>query len=189
MRLLVATQNEHKKKEIQEILKDHFEIVSLKDLQDYDEVDETKDTFFENALLKASYFAKKHQMLTLADDTGLCVDALNGAPGVLSQRYSGLGDESNIDLLLDELKDSSNREAYFMTVLVLYNPKDLRYQSFKGRLEGVILKERRGQNGFGYDSVFFLPEHNKTLAEMDEHEKNSLSHRALALETLKEALS
>lgn len=187
MRLLVATQNEFKKKEIEAILKDSFDIISLKDLKDFDDVKETGDTFFENALLKASYFAKKHNILTLADDTGLCVTSLNGAPGVFSQRYSGLGDEANIDLLLDELNGSKFRDAYFMTVIVIYNPEDQSYQSFKGRLDGLITTSRRGTNGFGYDSVFYIPGMDKTLAELDTKTKNTISHRALALDLVKES--
>ncbi|MDY0346176.1 MAG: RdgB/HAM1 family non-canonical purine NTP pyrophosphatase [Acholeplasma sp.] len=188
MRLLVATQNEFKKKEIHAILDGQFEVISLKDLNDADEVSETGDTFFENALLKASYFAKKHQMLTIADDSGLCVAALNGAPGIFSARYSGLGDQGNIDLLLDELSGISYRNAYFISVVVLYDPKTDTYQTFKGEVHGEITHERKGHNGFGYDPIFYIPSLEKTMAEIEPTLKNRMSHRALALASLKEAL-
>lgn len=188
MRLLVATQNEFKIKEIKSILKDHFEIVSLKDLNDSEDIIESGDTFFENALLKAGYFAKKHQMLTLADDTGLCVEALNNAPGIFSSRYSGLGTQGNISLLLDELEGVKNRNAYFISVVVLYDPKTMEYQSFKGTIHGVITEEKRGTGGFGYDSVFYIPGEKKTMAEISTELKNKISHRALALEALKESV-
>lgn len=184
MRLLVATQNAFKKKELTALLGNKYDIVSLSDLSDTSDVEETGDTFFENALLKASYYAKKHQILTLSDDTGLCVESLNGAPGIFSQRYSGLGDEANIDLLLKELESSDNRSAKFVTVLVLFDPDTLQNKSYKGELHGLITKERRGSNGFGYDAVFLVPELGKTLAEIDQSLKNQISHRAMALKAL-----
>ena len=188
MRLLIATQNQNKKSEILAILGENVEVMTLKDLNDNDDVIESGDTFFENALIKASHFAKKNHMLTLADDSGLCVDALGGAPGIYSARYSGLGDQANIDLLLDELKDIEQREAMFVSQLVLYDPITKSYQSFKGELHGIIIDEKRGSNGFGYDPVFLVPELKKTLAELTPNEKNSISHRAIALKSLKEAM-
>lgn len=188
MRLLLATQNEFKKKEIETILKGHFEVVSLKDLGDTEDIIETGDTFFENALLKAGYFAKKYQMLTLADDTGLCVEALNNAPGIFSSRYSGLGSSGNIDLLLDELEGIENRNAYFISVLVLFNPVTMEYQTFKGKIHGSISKEKKGTSGFGYDSIFYIPSQDKTMAEIPVELKNEISHRAIALDALKESI-
>ncbi|PKK85396.1 MAG: non-canonical purine NTP pyrophosphatase, RdgB/HAM1 family, partial [Tenericutes bacterium HGW-Tenericutes-8] len=124
----------------------------------------------------------------IADDSGLCVEALNGAPGIFSARYSGLGDQANIDLLLEELEGISYRNAYFISVIVLYDPSSNAFQTFKGQIHGTINHERKGKNGFGYDPVFFIPSLNKTMAEIDQTLKNKISHRAIALEALKEAL-
>ncbi|MCU0105420.1 RdgB/HAM1 family non-canonical purine NTP pyrophosphatase [Acholeplasma vituli] len=188
MKLLVATQNKHKKEEIEAILNPSFEVVTLSDLNDFDEVEETGDSFFENALLKASYYAKKHQMLTLADDSGLCIDALNGEPGIYSARYSGGSDQENIQLVLDKLRDTQDRGAHFTCVLVLYDPSTNAHQSFQGDLYGIIESKPKGSNGFGYDPIFFVPEYKQTLAEMHSKHKNLISHRAIALQALKEAL-
>lgn len=188
MKLLIATQNKHKKAEIEAILNPSFEVVSLSDLNDFDEVEETGNSFFENALLKASYYAKKHNILTLADDSGLCIDALNGEPGIYSARYSGGTDYENIQLVLNKLNNNSDRGAHFTCVIVLYDPVTNAHQTFQGHLYGLIELNPKGANGFGYDPIFYVPEYKKTLAEMDSKHKNQISHRALALASLKEAL-
>ena len=189
MKLLVATQNKHKKIEIEAVLKKTFEVVSLADLNDFESVEETGETFFENALLKAAYYAKKHKMLTLADDSGLSIDHLKGAPGVYSARYSGGSDLDNLNLVLEQLKGIENRDAYFTCMLVLYDPKTNVYQSFQGKLYGNITESPKGEHGFGYDPIFYVPEHGSTLAEMTPTKKNQLSHRAIALQALKEAFT
>ncbi len=187
MKLLIATQNQHKKHEIEVMLKKTFEVVSLADLGDTESVDETGDTFFENALLKAKYYAQKHRMLTLADDSGLSIDHLNGAPGVFSARYSGGSDLDNLNLVLKQMEKVENREAHFTCMLVLYDPKTNVYQTYQGKLYGFITEEPKGHNGFGYDPIFYVPEQKQTLAEMPLDKKNQLSHRAIALQALKEA--
>lgn len=188
MKLLIATQNAHKKQEIEAILKPTFEVISLADLNDAEAVEETGDSFFENALLKAAYYAKKHQLLTLADDSGLCIDALNGEPGIYSARYSGGSDQDNLLKVLELMQNQQNREAHFTCVLVLYDPSNHAYQSFQGHIYGIITQTPQGQNGFGYDPIFYIPEQKQTMAEMPATIKNQISHRAIALQALKEAL-
>ncbi len=187
MKLLVATQNKHKKQEIEAVLKKTFEVVSLADLLDDEVIDETGDTFFENALLKAKHYAKKHNMLTLADDSGLSIDYLNGAPGIYSARYSGGSDLDNLNLVLKEMAQTTNRDAHFTCVLVLYDPRTNVYQTYQGKIYGFITHESKGNNGFGYDPIFYVPELKQTLAELSPTHKNQISHRAIALQALKEA--
>jgi XTP/dITP diphosphohydrolase len=187
MKLLIATQNKHKKQEIEAMLKKSFEVISLSDLGDDEQVDETGDTFFENALIKAAYYAKKHQMMTLADDSGLSIDYLKGAPGIYSARYSGGSDLDNLNLVLKQMEHVENREAHFTCVLVLYDPKTHVYETYQGKVYGLITTEPQGSHGFGYDPIFYVPEFQQTLAEMSPLKKNQISHRAIALQALKEA--
>jgi XTP/dITP diphosphohydrolase len=189
MKLLFATQNEHKISEIKKILSSNIAIQSLGDLKDSTDIPETGSTLEENALLKARYVYSKFNQNCFADDTGLEVEALNGAPGVYSARYAGepKSDEKNMIKLLEELKNKTNRKAHFKCVIALI--LDGKEILFEGILNGEIIPEKSGTNGFGYDPVF-LPENSlKTLAEMSMEEKNKISHRAIAVKKLVEFLN
>ena len=186
-RLVLASGNKGKIKEIGEMLPD-FEVVGYKDLGFDFEIDETGKTFYENALIKAKAVTEASGLSSLADDSGLCVNALGGAPGIFSARYAGDGcDEHNIDKLLYEMKNVKDRSAKFVCSLVLYSP-DGEIISASGETFGKILTERAGKNGFGYDPVFFSEDLQKSLGEASFEEKNSVSHRARALYNLKERL-
>lgn len=179
MKLAIATNNAHKLQEIRAILRGQFdELLSLKDLGIDVDVEETGKTLEENALLKARTIQELCHMPTLADDTGLMVDALNGAPGVYSARYAGEehNDANNRALLLKNLKNEQNRKAHFATVIAIVYPNG-DFITSKGRVEGEILQEERGTEGFGYDSLFYSYELKKTFAEATQEEKNSVSHR------------
>jgi XTP/dITP diphosphohydrolase len=159
-------------------------LLSLYDIDFHEEIPETAATIEGNALLKAKTIAEKFDTNCFSDDSGLLVDALNGAPGVYSARYAGeqKNDRDNIDKLLFELKDHVNRNAHFKTVLALVlNGKEY---LFEGIIHGTITKELRGSNGFGYDPVFMPDGFSKTFAEMSAEEKNSISHRKIALKKL-----
>lgn len=185
--IVVASGNAGKIREISEILKD-YRVVSCKELGFTDEIEETGTTFYDNALIKAETVAKALNMPALADDSGLCVNALGGAPGVFSARYSGTGtDEGNINKLLDEMKNVTDRSAKFVSCVVVYFP-DGKIVSASGETTGKILCERRGKNGFGYDSVFYSDDLDKSFGEASAEEKNSVSHRARALKELKTRL-
>lgn len=185
--VVLATTNQGKVREFSKLLEGVFEnVISLKELDSPPEVIEDGVTFRDNALKKAREIAQFSHKLTLADDSGLEVEALDGRPGVYSARYSGeeATDTSNIDKLLEELGDDSNRRARFVCVLALVNPngEELVVEGF---CEGEILKQPRGEGGFGYDPVFYLPDRHKTMAEVDPEIKNTISHRANALKQLK----
>jgi len=193
-KLIVASNNQGKIKEIKEILKNfQLEVFSLKDLQIDIDVVEDGSTFMENAYKKAKeiYNITKGYMV-LADDSGLMVDALNGAPGVLSARFSGEhgNDEKNNEKLISMLKGKGkgDRKARFVCALVLImdNCEEIKVQE---QVEGIILEDRRGKDGFGYDPLFYIPEIKKTFAEMTSSEKNSISHRGRALNQLKQVLN
>ena len=188
--VVLATGNEGKIKEFSNLLEGVFgKIISLSDLGSPPEVIEDGLTFRDNALKKAREIAQYSGKLTLADDSGLEVDALNGQPGVYSARYSGEGatDKTNIDKVLAELGNNPNRKARFVCVLALVDPngEELVVEGF---CEGVILGEPRGEGGFGYDPVFYLPDRRKTMAEVEPELKNTISHRANALKKLKTEL-
>lgn len=186
MKIFLATGNKKKVDEIVKILKDdNIEILSIKDGIEIPEVVEDGDTFEENSRKKALEIAKFTGMITIADDSGLCVDALGGAPGVYSARYSGENatDATNNKLLIENLKGIENRKAKFVCVITLAKPTGETY-SFRGEFEGEIVDEARGTDGFGYDPHFYVKEYDKTLAEIPEI-KNKISHRAKALEKLK----
>ncbi|MCZ6638635.1 MAG: XTP/dITP diphosphatase [Candidatus Dadabacteria bacterium] len=188
--VVLATGNEGKIKEFSNLLEGVFEkIISLSDLGSPPEVIEDGLTFRDNALKKAREIARYSGKLTLADDSGLEVDALNGRPGIYSARYSGEGatNKTNIVKLLAELGDNPNRKARFVCVLALVDPngEELVVEGF---CEGVILDEPRGEGGFGYDPVFYLPDKRKTMAELEPELKNTISHRANALKKLKTEL-
>lgn len=197
--ILVASNNQHKLIEIREILKDMaIKVYSLKDLNiDIDPV-EDGDTFMANALKKAreiaSYIEENSlgDYMVLADDSGLSVDALNGEPGVYSARYAGVHGDSqkNNQKLLAKLKDVpyEDRKARFICAVALILPGKQPIM-VQGESEGYIIDDGKGRGGFGYDPIFFVPEFNKTFAEMTSEEKNSISHRGRALEKLKQALT
>lgn len=183
MQVLLATANLGKVRELEEMLTGKgVTVLSLSDFPNYEEVEETGRTFSENALLKARAAAAQFNMVTLADDSGLEVDALEGAPGVFSARYAGepKNDEKNIEKLLADLEDipEEKRTARFRCCLAIVGDG----QNFltEGSVEGKILFSKRGTGGFGYDPVFYIPILRKTMAEISLEEKNTLSHRAQA---------
>ena len=189
MKIFLATGNKHKIKEIEKIFKmDNVEILSINDGIEIPEVEEDGTTFEENSKKKALEIAKFTNMITIADDSGLCVDALDGAPGVYSARYAGEhgNDLDNNKKLVRELQGIENRKARFVCVITLAKPTGETY-SFRGEVEGDIIDVPQGTEGFGYDPHFFMKEYGKTLAEIPEI-KNKISHRARALEKLKESL-
>lgn len=188
MKLAIATNNQHKLQEIRAILGDSFEeLLSLKDLGIDVDVEETGTTLEENALIKARAILALSGIATLADDTGLMVDALRGAPGVYSARYAGEehDDAKNRALLLKNLDGVKDRSAHFATVIALCYP-DGKTLTASGRVNGEILLSERGTEGFGYDSLFFSTELGKTFAEATQAEKNSVSHRGRALRAMLE---
>jgi XTP/dITP diphosphohydrolase len=193
--LLIATRNINKTKEIGKIFLDldleNFEIINLDDIE-FDknfDVEETGTTFQENAILKAKGFGEKVDLITLADDSGLEVDALDGRPGVYSARYAATREARNQKLLRElENIEEKDRTARYRVVMALYNPKDKTIKTFDGKCEGVILDQPKGESGFGYDPLFYYPKFKKTLAEVDIQEKNKVSHRRKALEKVAEFL-
>lgn len=189
-KLVFATNNAHKLQEVSAILGDNVELLSLKEIGCEADIPETADTLEGNALMKAHYIYDKYHVDCFADDTGLEVEALNGAPGVYSARYAG-GDghdsEANMNKLLVELKDKENRKARFRTVIALII--DGKEHLFEGVVNGEIIEERRGGSGFGYDPVFIPEGHTETFAELGNEVKNKISHRARAVEKLCQFLS
>ena len=183
MKLVVATSNLHKLREIAEILSD-FEVVSAREAGFLGEVEETGETFLENAILKARTVCEATGLPALGDDSGLCVDALGGAPGVYSARYSGGGDAENRALLLKNMQGVEDRGAHFTCAVALAFP-DGRLLTAEGRTYGTILHEARGKGGFGYDPLFLSEDLGVSFAETSEAQKNAVSHRGRALERLK----
>ncbi len=184
MKLVFATHNENKLKEVQSLFPKNITLLSLDDIGCYEEIPETEDTIDGNAILKANYVKLHYKMDCFADDTGLEVKSLNGEPGVFSARYAGetKDNEANIKKLLANLEKKENREARFKTVIAL-NLNDHQHL-FTGICEGHILKEKKGEHGFGYDPVFQPNNSKKSFAEMDLSEKSKLSHRGKALKYL-----
>lgn len=181
--IVLATQNENKVKEFKKILKDFkIEIRSLTDFGPIPEPIENGDTFDENAYKKAHHVARVLGLPAIADDSGLVVNALGGAPGVYSARYAGVNstDDENTRKLLSEMKEVKDRSAYFQCVLSIAVPSGPAL-TFEGRCDGVITTEKKGTSGFGYDPVFYVEEYNKTFAELTMEEKNKISHRGKAL--------
>ena len=186
MKLLVATQNPGKKREYRELLASlEAEIRFPDDLGLHLDVREDGTTYAQNARKKAERYARASGLLTLADDSGLEVDALEGAPGIHSARYAAGTDADRVEALLDELRGVpwDDRTARFRCVLVIVLPADDDVYQVEGICEGVIAREPRGEHGFGYDPVFYLPEHGSTMAELPEEEKNRISHRARAVQS------
>ncbi|MBQ2811105.1 MAG: XTP/dITP diphosphatase [Alphaproteobacteria bacterium] len=189
--LIFASHNKGKIAEIKQILSPfNIKVISSDDI-DLPDVEETGTTFEENAVLKALSIAKLKNVPCLADDSGLCVNALDGRPGVYSARYAPNRDfDKAMDMLLKEIEDtkSSDRSAYFACVLVLGYP-DGTYKSFEGRVDGVIIKQKQGTSGFGFDPVFAPLGYDKTFAELGAEIKNKISHRGRALEKFTEYLN
>ncbi len=182
MKVLLASNNGHKIKEIKEILGDFFDVVSLREAGVESDPEETGDTFEENARIKAVAGMKASGMPCIADDSGLEVFALDGLPGVMSARYAGgHGDDSaNNEKLLRELENTSDRSARYVCVICMAFPNGHEIVA-RGECRGTILKEARGEGGFGYDPLFFFPQFGKTFAEITAEEKNEVSHRKAAL--------
>ena len=184
MQLVFASNNKNKIKEIQALVSDTIQIISLEDIGCTEDIPETAETIEGNAILKANYVTEKYGYPCFADDTGLEVDALNGAPGVYSARYAGEQKDANdnMDKLLLELKDKSNRNANFKTVICL-NLNGTQ-QLFTGIINGKIIDEKIGTNGFGYDPIFTAEGHQKTFAQLTLEEKAQISHRGIAVAQL-----
>jgi len=181
--IVLATRNSGKIREFQQLLKTFpVEIKGLSDFGPIPEVEEDGETFDDNAYKKALFTAKALGLPAIADDSGLVVEALDGAPGVQSARYAGENatDRENIDKLLMEMKDRDDRQAAFQCVISIAIPSGPAL-TYEGRCEGQITQEPKGASGFGYDPVFFYPEFNKTFAELSSEEKNQVSHRGKAL--------
>lgn len=186
--IIVATKNEGKIREMKAIFSEKgFQVKSLLDYPSIPDIEETGETFAENAKIKASEMATYFQKPVIADDSGLIVDALDGAPGVYSARFAGeeKNDEKNNEKLLRELEnvEESKRTARFYCAICLAFPDGKSY-IFDGSCEGMIAKEPKGENGFGYDPLFYIPQLKKTMAQLSEAEKNQISHRAKAIEKL-----
>ncbi|MBE6274455.1 MAG: non-canonical purine NTP diphosphatase [Bacteroides sp.] len=183
-KLVVATNNAHKLEEIAAILGDEMELLSLKDIKCFADIPETADTLEGNARQKAMYIYENYGMDCFADDTGLEVDALNGAPGVYSARYAGDGhdSEANMQKLLHELEGKKNRKAQFRTAICLI--QEGKEYLFEGIVKGEIIQEKRGGAGFGYDPIFVPEGYEQTFAELGNDVKNTISHRARAVEKL-----
>ncbi len=187
-KIVFATNNAHKLQEVREILGDKYEVVSLNEIGCHDDIPETADTLEGNARIKALWVKEKYGYDCFADDTGLMVDALDGAPGVYSARYAGPGHDSaaNIALLLRNLEGVSDRKAHFSTVVALARGNEVHI--FEGRVDGVIALECSGNGGFGYDPIFVPEESGIPFAEMSEHDKNAISHRGRAVRKMAAAL-
>jgi XTP/dITP diphosphohydrolase len=184
MKLVFATNNKHKLEELQAILGDHFTLLSLKDIECFDEIPEEQPTLEGNASQKAYYIYDKFGMNCFADDTGLEIEALNGEPGVFSARYAGedKNSEANMNKVLDKLAKINEREARFRTVISLVI--DGEEKQFEGIVNGEILKEKRGDSGFGYDPIFKPKGFDQSFAEMGLDDKNKISHRGRAVQKL-----
>jgi XTP/dITP diphosphohydrolase len=189
MNLVFASNNLHKLKEVSAILTGVVTVKSLHDVGIADDIAETGDTLEENAFIKADYVFQKTKQDCFADDTGLFVDALDGMPGVISARFAGehCSPKDNMEKLLSLMERESNRNASFKTVICLIQNRKEKY--FEGVIKGNISRQPKGANGFGYDPVFIPEGFSKTFAELSAEEKNSLSHRAIAVKRMKEWLA
>jgi len=184
MKIIFASNNKHKVQEIQKQVPQSIEIVTLEEIGCFEDIAETGKTLEENAIIKANYITETYGLPCFADDTGLEIVALNGAPGVYSARYAGedKNADKNMDLVLKNMQNQANRKAQFKTVIALNI--DNEQHLFTGIVEGEIRNEKTGTNGFGYDPIFEPEALGKTFAEMTLDEKNSLSHRGRAVEKL-----
>ena len=184
MKLVFASNNLNKIKEIQLLVPNSIEILSLKDIGCLEDIPETADNIEGNAILKANYVTEKYGFNCFADDSGLEIDALNGEPGVYSARYAGepKDDSKNIEKVLENLKDKTNKKANFKTVICL-NINGKQYL-FTGIVNGKIIENRVGDNGFGYDPIFVADGYSKTFAQLSMEEKAAISHRGKAVKQL-----
>ena len=189
MKLVFATNNQHKLKEVQEMLSNSIEVLSLKDIGCFEDIEETESNLEGNAKLKADYITEKYGFDCFADDTGLEVEALDGKPGVYSARYAGEhgNAEKNMEKLLFELKNKLSRKAKFRTIIAL-NITNKQYL-FEGICDGEILNEKTGVKGFGYDPIFKPSNASCSFAEMNSEEKNIISHRGIAIQKLVQFLN
>ena len=187
--LLFVTHNAHKSEEVKAIVGNNFEVMNLSEINFFDEIPETGNTFKENALQKAKFLHDRLGCNCFADDTGLEVDALNGEPGVYSARYAGepSNTQRNIEKLLENLKGKENRKAQFTTVIAVILNNEIYF--FEGAISGQIIDNQRGEGGFGYDSVFIPDGYDKTFAELPAEVKNSISHRAVAMQKFKKFIN
>ena len=183
--LYLATQNPHKVEELATMLQGRFQVKTVSDLGLQEEIPETGNTLAQNSMQKAQFVAERFQVNCLADDSGLEVQALGGAPGVYSARYAGVpkNDVNNLNLLLSNLGNHPNRKARFVTVLTYHSQGE--YFQFEGEILGHITAEAKGNAGFGYDPIFQPEGEDRTFAEMSLQEKNQMAHRARALEKFK----
>jgi XTP/dITP diphosphohydrolase len=184
MKLIFATHNKNKAFEIQKLLPNTFQVLTLDDLNFHDEIPENEPTIELNSAFKANFIFNRFEENCFADDTGLEIEFLNGRPGVHSARYAGIerNSDANMNLVLREMLNAENRKARFKTVITLIlNGKQ---HIFEGIVNGTIISEKRGENGFGYDPIFIPENESKTFAEMNLSEKNQFSHRARALEKM-----
>ena len=184
MKLVFATNNKHKLQEVRDIVGDRVEVLSLADINCYDDIPETADTLQGNALIKARHIYAKYGLDCFADDTGLEVEALDGAPGVYSARYAGdeCNSEANMQKLLQNLTGETNRNAQFRTVIALIIRGEEKL--FNGIVKGTIATEKKGDSGFGYDPIFIPEGHSESFAQMSSEMKNSMSHRFRATQQL-----
>ncbi|MCH4552512.1 non-canonical purine NTP diphosphatase [Aestuariibaculum lutulentum] len=184
MKLVFATNNLNKVKEVQALIPEHITLLSLKEIDCQEDIPETQNTIEGNAIQKAEYIKQNYGYDCFADDTGLEVDALNGEPGVYSARYAGeqKNADDNMDKLLSNLENKSNRDAQFKTVIALHINGNL--HTFTGICKGEITKEKHGEKGFGYDPIFKPEGYTETFAELDLSVKNSISHRGNAVSQL-----
>ena len=189
--VVIATKNKGKAKDFEALFQPlGFDVVTMFDVAPDLEIEETGTTFEENAVLKAETLAKALNMIVIADDSGLAVDALDGAPGVYSARYAGdHDDEANIVIVLENLAGvpEEKRTARFMCALAIAGP-EMDTTTVFGTCGGIILEEKRGTNGFGYDPIFFVPTQGRAMAELTPEEKGAISHRGNAIRKLAEAL-
>ncbi len=186
-KLVLASGNKHKIKEISQMLPE-FDVVGYKDFGYDFEIEENGNTFYENALIKAKTVSEKLNLPALADDSGICVDALNGEPGIYSARYAGDGEDNhNNELLLKNMSGKKNRKAKFVCCIVFYKPNG-EIITATGETHGQILETIQGENGFGYDPLFFSDDLQKCLGIASSEEKNKISHRFRAISALKEKL-
>ena len=190
--VIIATKNKGKAKDFEAIFNPYgFKVLTLHDVAQDMDVEETGTTFAENAILKAEALAERLQTFVIADDSGLEIDALNGAPGVYSARYAGSdkSDEANMEKVLTELAhvDDNKRTARFCCAIALAGP-GMETKTAFGTCEGVISHDRKGTNGFGYDPIFFVPELGKMMAELQPKEKAAISHRGNAIKKIEEEL-
>jgi XTP/dITP diphosphohydrolase len=184
LKLLFATQNPHKRYEVQALVGNQFEILSLRDLHFKQELPETHETLEENALEKALFVHQQFSIDCFSEDTGLEIDVLGGAPGVYSARYAGEGKkpQDNVAKVLQELGDNDNRKARFRTVICLFYHNETQY--FEGIVNGTIAKKPAGEMGFGYDPIFIPEGTALTFAQMNASEKNGISHRRIAIDKM-----